>query len=81
MILIEQKKNIKIPGESSLFISFQYNPIIIDKLKQCPVYNYDKKTRVWEVPVTSLSKLLDELCQVEDIKLTLLPVEKEEETS
>ena len=78
MILIEQKKNVKIPGESSLFVSFQYNPIIVDKLKQCPVYNYDKKTHIWEVPLTSLSNLLDNLCQVDDIKLSLLPTTQEE---
>lgn len=78
MILIEEKTNNKIPGESSLYVSFNYNASIVEQLKQCPVYNYDKNTHIWEVPCTSLAKLLDNLCSIDDIHIRLLEVEKEE---
>ena len=77
MITITEKQNVKLPGESSLFVSFNYNANIVEQLKQCPVYNYDKNTHIWEVPCTSLSKLLDNLCSIDDITVSFLPtVEK-----
>lgn len=78
MISIVQQENKKIPGESSLFISFQYNPTIVEIIKQCVVHSYDKNSHIWEVPLTSLSYLLDNLCQVDDIKLSLLVDKKED---
>jgi len=79
MISIEQRINQKVPGESSLFVSFGYNPEIIEQIKQCPVYNYDKNTKTWEVPLTSLSKLVDSLCNIDDINIKLLSDIKKKE--
>lgn len=81
MILIEEKKASKIPGGKSLFISFNYNADIVATIKTCDVANYDKKTRIWEVPVTSLSSLLDRLVMIDEIQLNLLQDEKKEETN
>lgn len=50
------------PGETSLYVHFDYKPEIVEVLKQCDVYYYDKKTHMWEVPATSLSQLLDKFC-------------------
>ena len=70
---IQQRRNKKIPGGTSLFLSFDFNQKIIDIIKETKYYFYDKKTREWEVPLTSLSQLLDNICYIENIELDLLP--------
>ena len=81
MILIQERKNKKMPGMSSLFVSFQYNPTIIEIIKQTQMFNYDKDTKEWEVPVTSLSELLVKLTDVDEIKLEFLDTkEKKDKT-
>ena len=72
MILIEEKIPKKLPGLSSLFISFDYNKDIINVIKQSGNAVYDKKNQIWEVPITSLSNLLDEFCKIDEIQLKVL---------
>ena len=76
MIHIEEKQTHKLPGKTSLFVNFTYNPLIVEIVKQCTVANYDKNTTTWEVPLTSLSFLLERLSQIDDVEIVLL--EKEE---
>lgn len=71
MILIKEDTPKKLPGITSLFISFDYNKLIIDSLKCCTVFNYDKNSKVWEVPITDLAYLLDTLTYIDDIKLEI----------
>lgn len=77
-MIIQQRVNKKIPGGTSLFLSFNFNQKIIDIIKETKYYNYDKKTREWEIPLTSLSTILDRVCYIEDIELVLLPTETKE---
>lgn len=72
MIVIRENICKKIPGSSSLFISFQYNEEIIRLIKNCDVYRYDKKTREWEVPTLYLSYILDNLVYYDNIELHIL---------
>lgn len=74
---IQQRINKKIPGGTSLFLSFDFNQKIIDLIKETKYYNYDKKTHEWEIPLTSLSQILDTVCYIEDIELELLQDEPE----
>ena len=79
MIKICERNPVKIPGTSSLFISFNYDKDLVEKIKTLsPVYNFDKKTKEWEFPTTSLSILLDSLAVIDDIDLTLLETQTEE---
>ena len=55
MIKICEKEPNKISGVSSLFLSFSYNPEIINVIKAYDKYVYDKKTYTWELPVNALS--------------------------
>lgn len=71
-ILIEEKTPKKLPGLSSLFVSFDYNSEIVEAMKTIPNRSYDTKTKVWEVPITSLTLLLDRLCLIDDITLHVL---------
>lgn len=78
MIYIEQKHNIKIPGMSALFVSFDYNAKIVNAIKGvAPVANYDKKTQTWELPVTSLADVITALSPFDTIDLTLMKDVKE----
>ena len=72
MITIQERKNSKIPGTSSLYVSFPYNKEIIDSLKTTQMYVYDKDTKEWEVPVTSLAHLVELLNPTDDIQIDLL---------
>ena len=45
MIRIDERIPVKIPGTSALFLSFNYNKDIVEKIKTLsPVFNFDKKT-------------------------------------
>jgi len=73
MILIQEKNSVKMPGMTSLFVSFPYNKDVIDHIKSTPHYHYDKTTKEWEVPITSLSLMLPTLNSYDDVKIELLP--------
>jgi len=72
MIRIREDKCVKLSGITSLFISFDFNLQIIETIKQTDKYVYDKKTHIWETPLTSLAHLLDDLTYIDDIELQLL---------
>lgn len=76
MILLEEKTTKKVPGETSLFVTFDFNPIYVDLVKSCAGSNYDKKTKTWEVPSVYLSKILDGLTLYDSIELKLLKDER-----
>lgn len=77
MITIEEKLNSKVPGTSSLYVSFDYNKDIIEALKNSvTVANYDKKSKMWEVPVTDLASIINSVNVFDDIELKLKPDEK-----
>ena len=62
----------KISGLSSICVSFDYNPYIVDSLKTLPTYHYHAKDKIWEVPLCYLGRLLDNLTFLDDIQLKLL---------
>ena len=72
MIYIEEKPTKKVPGLTSLFITFKYNPRIIDIIKSTNTAIFDKKAVCWEVPTIYLQTLIDQLCVIDDIDLKLL---------
>ena len=62
----------KISGLSSLAITFDFSQYVVDALKTIPTFYYHKKDNVWEFPVCYLSRLLDSLTFLDEIKLNLL---------
>lgn len=79
MISITEKPTVKCPGLSSLFIEFEYKREIVDCIKNSgDIAVYDKKSKIWECPVTSLSRLIESLSNYEDIELTLMEDCKED---
>ena len=62
----------KISGLSSLLVSFEYNPYIVDSIKTIPTSYYHKAKKLWELPVCYLGRLLDSLTFLDEIQLKLL---------
>ena len=79
MIKITEKITKKVPGITSVFVSFDYNVDIIAEMKLLPCYNFSKKTKQWEVPIIYLSQLIDMLCVFDDIDLQLCHVHFDED--
>lgn len=78
MIRIEERACEKLSGLSSFFISFNYNEFIISWIKQnIDLYNYNKKTKEWEICVNSLASTLDSLSVFDSIELKLLDDKKQ----
>lgn len=72
MIRIEERKAEKLSGLTSIFISFDYNESIVSWIKQnLDTYNYNKKTKEWEVTILELNKILDAFCFFDSIHLKL----------
>ena len=71
MITIEEKSTAKLPGLTSLFVSFKYDPKIVDILKSFQSGIYNKDTKEWEFSISYLSKLIDELTLFDDIELDI----------
>lgn len=72
MIYIKEEKTKQVPGLTSLFVSFDYNKDIVEVVKSCDGSKYNKKDKIWEVPILNLSYLLDMLVLIDDVTLQLL---------
>lgn len=71
MINIVENTTFKLPGVTSLFVTFDFNMKIVQELKMLSNTHYNPDTKVWEVPTTSLGELIDRLCILDDITLTV----------
>jgi len=76
MITIFENIPKKISGSTSLFLDAPYNDEVVDVVKSLGMAVWHKKDKLWEIPVTSLAKLLNELAYIDDIQLELLPVKE-----
>lgn len=70
MIKIKEGKPVKMPGLTSLQVEFPFNRDLVDIIKGSEVFYFNDKTKIWEVPTTSLAYLIDEFCRYDDIELT-----------
>ncbi len=74
---IREDKSKKCVGETSLFISFDYNQRIVDVIKEAGDAVWDKNAKLWEVPLNKLAFIIDKVSIIEDIDIELLPDEPE----
>ena len=79
MITITEQKSFKCPGETSLRVDFKFNQQVIDTLKVAGDALWHKKQLFWEIPVSKLAFLIDNLTFIDDITINILPdkIEKE----
>ena len=71
MIRIEEKSTVKLPGITSLFVTFDFNRAVVDELKLLSNTFYNADTKEWEIPITSLSEFIDRTCKIDTIDLHL----------
>lgn len=76
MIKIEEKPSKKAVGKTSLFISFPYNPQIIQVIKDQGDAIWLPKDLVWELPLGHLADLINALTYLDDIQVSLLETNK-----
>jgi SNF2 family DNA or RNA helicase len=69
MININIREANKCNGDYSLYLSFDYDARIVDIVKSLATRVYNKDTKEWEVPLRSLSKVVDSLSAY-DIEIT-----------
>ena len=79
MIYITERQTSKVPGLTSVFVEFNYNPDIVEDIKSLPCFNFSKRTKLWEVPIVYLSQLIDKLCVYDDIQLNLCNIKFDED--
>ena len=77
MIFIQENSTTKIPGTSSLYVTFDYNKELVDIIKQCTPVNFNSKTKVWEIPVTRLAKFVNQASFIDSLEIKLLKDKKE----
>ena len=78
MITFTETKPIKLPGKSSILITFKYSREIVDSVKQIPSAIYHKKLTAWEIPTTSLARAIEILTNYDDIEVNLIDNTAEE---
>lgn len=61
MVTIDIREAQRITDSYSAFVSFDYNAKIVDIIRELPIRFYDKNHRTWEVPISSVNKLIDKL--------------------
>lgn len=56
---IKISNSIKLNGEYSCFVSFEYDSDIIECIRQFPSRYYNKDTKCWEIPLNKLKVIVD----------------------
>lgn len=71
MITIQERQTVKVPGITSLFVSFDFNRAVVDELKLLDGCVFNPETKEWEMPLTNLAEFLDRVCVHDQINLQL----------
>ena len=76
MISISERPSKKCAGQTSLWVSFDYQAQIVEQVKLAGDYVYNPDTHEWELPLNKLSFLINNLTYFDDITLEVLPEAK-----
>ena len=84
MIIINELQSKHVPGVTSLFITLkdckrELLKEITTQIKTIPVWNYDPKTYIWEIPILYLTELINKINQYDNIELNLSPFKIEKD--
>lgn len=59
MITVELDKSNKCNGDYSLYLKFNYNPDIVNIIRELPIRYWHKESKKWEIPFKYFDKLKD----------------------
>lgn len=68
MIVITEEPSVKLPNLTSLFVKVPFINSIVSEIEQQEIFYKDKKTGIYELPVTRLFFLINLLIKYDDIK-------------
>lgn len=71
MITIQERQTVKVPGITSLFVSFDFNRAVVDEIKLLDGCVFNAETKEWEMPLTNLAEFMDRVCVHDQIALLL----------
>lgn len=71
MITIQERQTVKVPGITSLFVSFDFNRAVVDEIKLLDGCVFNAETKEWEMPLTNLAEFMDRVCVHDQITLLL----------
>lgn len=70
MIILKEDIPQKLSGLTSIFLEMDYHPEIVELIKEnCEIYNYNKKTHIWELPVKGINKVIDRMSVFDDVSI------------
>ena len=72
MIRITESTSKKSVGQTSLFVSFEYDPKYVEIIKMSGDAIWHKDLKVWELPLNKLSFLIDNFTLLDDINVEFL---------
>ena len=78
MISITENISKKCVGQTSLFVSFDYDPKYVEVVKQAEDAIWHKDLKQWELPLNKLAFLIDNFTLLDDIQLDLLEDDEKE---
>lgn len=79
MITIQERQTVKVPGITSLFVSFDFNRAIVDEIKLLDGCAFNAETKEWEMPITNLAEFVDRVCVHDQITLQLQEYQEKED--
>lgn len=77
MIEITEQISHYVPGETSLYVKFDWDPQRVAFIKTLDPVHFHKAEKLWEVPLGFLQVLLDEFTTQDNISVKLLPFSSE----
>ena len=69
MINIEERVSTRVPGETSFYLQFEYDPYKVEYIRSLKPSHFDKNTKEWEIPLSYLQNVIDEFTSLDDITL------------
>lgn len=72
MIRVQERRTEKLPGITSLFVTFDYNKSVLDEIRLLSNCIFNEKTKEWEIPLTNLHEFIDRCCKHDTIIVSML---------
>lgn len=70
MITIDIREHNKLNGEYSAYVSFNYNAIIVNAMRELPFKFYNPDNKTWEIPVNKVKSFIEKMNGMFQINIT-----------
>ena len=70
MITIDIREHNKLNDEYSAYVSFNYNAIIVNAMRELPFKFYNPDNKTWEIPVNKVKSFIEKMNGMFQINIT-----------